>query len=150
MVDPVFGENMDLAESRAALKGELKRLEDLQFIRSEGVSIAAALIGQIREKAAIEDISVRDMNRAVEVSMKTAVKADEMLWRGEEAERAALAPQRNMVVLILDSPLPDDRKRQMFYTLAAEIGDQGLALIFDELSEARDPEFARELLELEE
>lgn len=136
---------------RDALKRELQRLDDLQELRSMGISIAVESARQISAILAdpSKEVSVRDMNRSMEIVTKTAIMADEALEKSERAEVEATAPQRNIVLIILESNVPDDRKREHLVAVAKEIGPEGPQVVYQALCELSNEDRAKELIELE-
>jgi hypothetical protein len=133
------------------LRRELVRLRNLQELRSEGVQIAVdavRLIG-VRLRDFGDEVPVRDLNRALEIVSKTAVLADGELQKSRPAEVEALEPQRNLVLIILDSPVPDERKSLFLASMASaldEVGENGLQVVYDALRSASSEERANELL----
>lgn len=144
-----LGEGLGVDESLVVLRRELKRLRDLMELRSVGVEVALDSARLIRERVAGGDVSVRDLNRSLEMMTKTAVIADDELRKGREAEVEAGAPERDILLIILDSTIPDVRKRVMLREMADDLGDSGGQVLFDALRSVSSEERARELLEIE-
>jgi hypothetical protein len=134
------------------LKRELERLEDLVKLRSLGVRLAVKSAELIEERLMEKGegrAALRDVNRSLEIVTKTAILADSALTRSSTATVEANTPRRNVVLFILESTIPDERKRAILVALADEMGDQGRQLVYEAIVDASDSKRASELLELE-
>jgi len=136
-------------ENSVALVRELNRLKDLAHLRSMGISLAVDSANLIKDMLSDGKQNLRDVNRSLEIVTKTAVLADEALSKSQSAEVEAAAPQRNVVLIILESPITEERKRAMLIDLADEMGDDGRQLIYQALVDVSDSARASELLQLE-
>lgn len=135
-------------QSLERLNRELDRLRDLQSIAAGGISVAARLLSLIDEKVSGEKIALRDANRSLEVVTKSAVKASELLELSRGPERAARAPERNIVLIILESPMGDDRKSVLLRDFAMKLGDGGVEVVRTAVEEVEGSDRADVLLEL--
>lgn len=140
-------------ENSLELKRELKRLNDLANLRGLGISLAVQSAELIGERLAVrgkEAEALRDVNRALEIVTKTALLADAALQSSRSAEIEAQAPFREIVLIILESPLPDSRRRVMLQEIVEQKGEGGHQIVYDALVAAtQDSSRADELLQLE-
>ena len=136
-------------ENSLELRREYKRLEDLTKLRGLGIRLAVKSAEIIEERlmaSGQDKAQLRDVNRSLEIVTKTAILADNMLQRNTSPEAEAIAPQKDVVLIILKSPIPDERRRLMLKDLAEEWGNT--QLVYDALVAVSDSGRADELLEL--